>query len=287
MSDLTSVTNKLLNEYNIKFNENYNDIIQLNSTIQNKEQIIMKINEVILYKDRNIIILQYILYYSITFLLITSFYAINNIQLKQYIIIGIFLAILFSIACFIHIQRHFSLYKINQKMESLKVTMVNYTGNLINGIIKPYQCPSQCKTKENTDTDEEDEDKSIESKYKNNSNLLKIDSTANVWKDGDIPVGMNLQTMDEMDDKNSPQPFFGNSYPTNTDYKCKWLGNSGDKNMPKSMIKGKKDYSSIPCHYKPNNTELSRFFCQKDPNDLDSNGIAKYCQEIITDEDSN
>ena len=72
MSDLTSVTNKLLNEYNIKFNENYNDIIQLNSTIQNKEQIIMKINEVILYKDRNIIILQYILYYSITFLLITS-----------------------------------------------------------------------------------------------------------------------------------------------------------------------------------------------------------------------
>ena len=40
MSDLTSVTNKLLNEYNIKFNENYNDIIQLNSTIQNKEQII-------------------------------------------------------------------------------------------------------------------------------------------------------------------------------------------------------------------------------------------------------
>ena len=36
MTDLNSVTNELLNEYAAKFNENYNDIVQLNSNIQNK-----------------------------------------------------------------------------------------------------------------------------------------------------------------------------------------------------------------------------------------------------------
>ncbi len=284
MSDLANVTNKLLNEYNIKFNENYNDIVQLNSTIQNKEQIIIQINEVILYKDRNIIILQYILYYSISFLLITLFYATKNIPFKQYIIIGIFLAIVFAIACFVHIQRHFSLYKIKKKMESLKVTMLNYTEKLLSDVVKPYQCPTQCKNK---DEDTDSEDISPDLVYTNNGEILKIDPSANVWKHGDVPAGMNLQTMEEMDSEDSPQPFFGNSYPKNTYYKCKWLGNRGigRGNMPNDMKEGQSTYSSIPCHYKPNNTEESRLFCQRDPNDLDTVGIAKYCQEITTEED--
>ena len=44
MTDLNNVTNKLLNEYQIKFNENYNDIVQLDSTIKNKDQIINEIS---------------------------------------------------------------------------------------------------------------------------------------------------------------------------------------------------------------------------------------------------
>ena len=44
------------------------------------------------------------------------------------------------------------------------------------------------------------------------------------------------------------------------------------------MRSGTKKYSTIPCTYKPNNTEKSRLFCQKDPNNLSSDEINQYCQ---------
>ena len=71
MTDLNSVTNQLLNEFSKKFNHNYNDIVQLNSTIQNKEELIFQTQEVILYKERNIIILKYLLFYSIIVFVLT------------------------------------------------------------------------------------------------------------------------------------------------------------------------------------------------------------------------
>ena len=53
---LNSVTNELLKQYDMKFNKNYNSIVQVNSSIQNKEELIYKIQSELLYKDRNIII---------------------------------------------------------------------------------------------------------------------------------------------------------------------------------------------------------------------------------------
>ena len=40
---LLGVTNELLLNYDKKFNENYNKIVRTDSTIQNKEQLIIKI----------------------------------------------------------------------------------------------------------------------------------------------------------------------------------------------------------------------------------------------------
>lgn len=274
---LNSVTNELLNEYNIKFNEKYNDIVQLNSTIQNKEQIIIKIHEVILYKERNILILQYILYYAVSFLAITILYSTKDIEFKQYVIIGIFLAVVFAVACIVHVNRHFNLYNITQKMNSLKVYMKDYAAKMIIGTVNPYQCPSQCTTK---DTDDENEI-NLDYKYKNDNSILKIDPSSNVWKYGDIPMGANLETMEEVDDEDSPQPFFGTSYPRNTYYECKWLGDKFIKNMPGNMKTNLSKYSSIPCNYKPNNTEVKRWFCDEDPNDLPPDGdIKTICQSI-------
>ena len=88
MSNLNTVTNQLLNEYAIKFNENYNDIVQLNSTIQNKEELIIQTQELILYRERNIIILQYFLYFSISILL-TSILLTGKIPVKTFLGINV------------------------------------------------------------------------------------------------------------------------------------------------------------------------------------------------------
>ena len=129
-SNLTSVTNQLLGEYDLKFNENYNDIVQLNSSIQNKEELILKTNEVVLYKERNIIILQYFLYFTIAFFLCTFLYAAKDMKFNHFMTILIVLFIVLSIACYIHVARQFSYFTISRKIEALKVAMVNYSKKL-------------------------------------------------------------------------------------------------------------------------------------------------------------
>lgn len=276
MTDLNNVTNQLLNEYGLKFNENYNDIVQLNSTIQNKEELILKTQEVILYRERNIIILQYILYYSISFLLLTILYAVKDINRNAYIGIAIFLFIVLGIACYFHIAKHFNYLYISSKLQGLRVAMESYAKKLFENKIPPYECPSQCNTKEE-DTDDKD---NSDYKYENEGNTLKIDPSLNVWKHGDIPVGRELDFAASIDEEDNPQPFFGTSNPRNIYYECKWLGNKSGKNMPINMRQSKNKYSSIPCNYRPNNSELSRWICQKDPNTLDADGKEKYCQKI-------
>ena len=112
MTDLNSVTNELLNEYASKFNENYNDIVQLNSTIQNKEELIIRTQEVILYKERNIIILQYVLYFTIAFFLLTVLYALKDLPFGTYMLIIGLLIIVLSVACYFHVAKHFSYFNI-------------------------------------------------------------------------------------------------------------------------------------------------------------------------------
>ena len=274
MTDLNSVTNELLNEFNKKFNHNYNDIVQLNSTIQNKEQLIIKTQEVILYKERNIIILQYLFYYSVMFFVLTLLFSLKDLPFKQYIIISLFLLIVLSIACYVHITRYFSLYNVGKKIEALKVGMVTYAQKALEDVVKPYECPSQCSDKP---TDEDSQEESNYN-YDNTGTTLNIDPSLNVWEYGDAPAGKSLS---EIDDEGSPQPFFGNSYPRNTYYECKWLGNSTKGNMPATMREGDKKYSSIPCTYKPNTSETSRWFCEKDPNTLNEDEISKYCQKNV------
>ena len=279
MPDLNSVTNQLLNEYNKKFNNNYNDIVQLNSTIQNKEELIIKTQEVILYKERNIIILQYALYYAIIVFIFTVLYAFKDLPLKQYLIILVFLFFVMVIACYIHITKYFNLYNIGRKLEALKVGMISYAQKLLNETVSEYQCPSQCTNKDEPEVEEED---ISNFDYGNKGELLKIDPSLNVWEYGDVPVGTNLETLNSINEEDSPQPFFGTSYPKNTYYECKWLGNSSTGNMPANMRQSTKKYSSIPCNYKPNNTEVARWFCEKDPNSLkDDDEISKYCQKNI------
>ena len=276
-SSLNSVTNQLLGEYDIKFNENYNDIVQLNSSIQNKEELIIKTNEVILYKERNIIILQYLLYFSIAYFILLFLYISKDFTFNQFIVALVVLFIALAVACYIHVARHFSYVTISRKIEALKVSMINYTKKLLENKVPEYECPNECATKDDDDDDDDDGDGSW--KYKNKGNMLKIDPSLNVWKHGDVPVGSDLDFADTISEEDNPQPLFGTTNPKSTYYECKWLGNATDKNMPQKMRSQRKKYSSIPCSYRPNNTEVKRWFCEKDPNELNDDEIKTYCQK--------
>ena len=283
MANLNNVTNQLLNEYDLKFNQNYNDIVQLDSTIQNKDQLILQTNEVILYKERNIIILQYLLYFSICFFILSILFSNQIIKSNVLIILSIILFIILGIACYIHVARQFSYINIQNKLEGVKVAMVTYAQKLKDNKIPEYECPSNCETdNSNSSSDEESNDSNFNYSSKESSSL-KIDPSLNVWKYGSVPVRnvFNIEGEFEYlseDESTNPRPFFGTSYPQTIYYQCKWLGNKSDKNMPKNMRSGSTKYSTIPCNYRPNNTEEARLFCQKDPNNLTSEQIQEYCQ---------
>lgn len=278
MTDLNNVTNELLNEYAAKFNENYNDIVQLNSTIQNKEELIIRTQEVILYKERNIIILTYLLYFSVVVFLLTAIYSSGKVPGLTAIFLAVAIFIILGIACYLEIAKHFSYLSINTKLRSLKVSMSNYLKKLAKTQIPPYECPSQCTTDEDDDDGDNSDDKG-NFKYNNTGSSLKIDPSLNVWKYGDVPIGSDLNFANELLDEESPQPFFGESSPQTVYYECKWLGNNSEGNMPKRMRTNRKQYSTIPCSYRPNNSEINRWFCQKDPNDLDDKQKKQFCQK--------
>ena len=274
-SDLNTITNQLLNEYSYKFNENYNDIVQLNSTIQNKEQLIIQTQELILFRERNIIVLQYFLYFSIAFLILTIILSTGKIPVKTFLGLNLIVFIVLAIACYFHVAKYFSYINIRNKLQGLRVAMRNYYKKLEENRVPEYTCPSNCTT----NTDEED-DGTSDFTYNNQGQTLKIDPSLDVWKYGDVPTGDDLDFASSLTREESPQPFFGTSDPQTIYYQCEWLGNSEGKNMPKSMRSGTKKYSTIPCTYKPNNTEKSRLFCQKDPNGLSEEDLNKYCQIV-------
>lgn len=285
MTDLNNVTNKLLNEYEKKFNENYNDIVQLDSTIQNKDQLILQTNEVILYKERNIIILQYLLYFSICVFILSILLSNNIIKSNIFILLCLVLFVILGISCYIHVAKQFSYINIQIKLEGLKVAMATYAQKLKQNKIPPYQCPTGCES-ENDDSSNSEDNSGNTFNYTNKEGAsLKIDPSLNVWKYGSVPIRKvyniegEFEYLSEEDQlQTNPKPFFGTSYPQTIYYQCKWLGNTTDKNMPNNMRSSSSKYSTIPCTYRPNNTEEARLFCQKDPNNLNSGEIDQYCQ---------
>ena len=83
--NLLGTTNELLLSYDKKFNENYTKIVQIDGSIQNKEQLVIQYNEVIMNKEKNIIILQYLIFLFLIFCILTVLYnrKIINIFVKN------------------------------------------------------------------------------------------------------------------------------------------------------------------------------------------------------------
>ena len=146
-TSLDNITNELIKQYDIKFNNNYKNIVQVNSSIQNKEELIYKIQELIIYKERNIIILQYFTFFVITSCILFLIYALGKMKFKQFTGMVVLIFVILTIACYIHIIYYFNLQSIDSRIRGLKVNMKDYLSiekkvvssidsNLSNGITK-------------------------------------------------------------------------------------------------------------------------------------------------------
>lgn len=278
MSDVNSITNQLLLKYDSNFNKLYNKKLNIDSSIMNKEEIIIKENNEISRKENIISILNYSI---ISFIIIFSLFLLNTINFISKTLLLI-LSLIVIVIYLIFIYRLNNYYKkmnnLNQSFRNAEIIMDEYLDKT-----DKYKCPSKCNKKPGSNI---------------NPNLiqgyaqptLNINPQLNVWEYGDIPE--SLWTSKENPSKkfytnqnnipnyynpsNNPKQIFKRNNTALTYYKCDWLGDNNNEGLPNSD----KKYSSIPCTYKPNYTESARYICTQDPNNYSGQDISKYCDLV-------
>lgn len=234
-TNLQQVTNDLISEYDDNFNNTYNLIQNLNSTIANKEDILVKENMEISAKERQIDYLYTIFIYVIIFSIALMAHATGKIDTKKLILAVIIIIILLAITIFI-------LYKNSVRVQNLLKNIHVELPHLKDIVKNPYTCPSNCKTNANANTSS-----STTLGYKlNNYPTLNTNQQNNYWKNGDYsgvsPAGTFIEKFDNPNRNNAI------NYST-TYYKCKWTGGnkSTDSGLP---IEDGSIISTEPCEYK-------------------------------------
>jgi hypothetical protein len=286
---LNNVTNDLILKYDENFNELYDKKLNIDSSIMNKEELIIKENDEITNKNNTLTILQYTNIAIILFGFILISYGLGKIDMKKLLIYTIFLIFIYLLVIIFTIYIHITSRNILKNILGVKVQMAEYIDNIISNEID-HVCPGKCYDNPNIRID------SIGSISGYVQPTLRTDSQLDVWKYGDLPTNLyttpenpgsdfysnidipNYRTTDEEKIKNMAKPSFDTSFPSSTYYKCKWNGdvtNNGD--LPN--IENNK-YSSIPCSYRPNFTEIGRYICNKNPNNLSNEMVKSVCDNV-------
>lgn len=274
------IKNELLKKYNTQFNDLYDNIVNINSYIQNKEELIIKENNEIERKDMSISILYRIMILLLLFVVILIIKYFNLISLNTIFLLSILLIIGFLISIY---QIYYKIQNIKYYANNVLADMKKYVNDPL-GSSADYHCPSKCTN--NNDNDNIDEESN---QYKTKgSPTLNINPQVNVWKYGDIPDTLYTSPQTPSSDfyniplpnyRNpiseegiDPQQKFGSTYPTSTYYECQFMGSSNGGLPNKETEK----YSTIPCSYRENTKEINKYFCNSDPN---KNGIQN-CNKI-------
>jgi hypothetical protein len=287
-SNINTVTNDLLLKYDEKFNELYNKKVHIDSSIMNKEELIMKENDEIQNKEINVTMLQYSVIFIILFGVLLILNALNKLLITQVIIFTIILFFIYLFLIYFTVYRKVSAYQVDKVIKNIKVDMKDYVNSVIGNNVDPYKCPTTC-----TNSSTNPPPSSLIQGYQQPT--LNIDPQVNVWRYGDIPVDLytskntpgsdfyanprnipNYRNTLEEDIEDEPRPNFGTTYPRSTYYKCEWLGgnNTGlPNNEPVT-------YSSIPCSYRENYEETGRYICSKNPNNLSSTEFNTVCNDV-------
>lgn len=273
-TELIGTTNQLILAYDEKFNKNYDKIVKIDGSIQDKEQLIIKYNEYILKQERNILISKYLIFLFIIIGILIILYSFKIINLTYFIGLSILMIIIFIVLIYFSVLNHYNLYNINKRIQGLQVAMKDYSKKLLEDIVPEYTCPANCSKKD----DGEEEEARIDRISRDPGDTLNIDPQLNVWEKGALPYNKyGIKTIDTNADVNpnslyvmgdEPKPFFGTTYPKSTYYECEWLGGGtrGAAGLPLGGPTDKKKYSAIPCSYKPNMKLKNKYICESDPN---------------------
>jgi Ca2+/Na+ antiporter len=280
---MNSITNELILKYDEKFNQLYNKKVNIDSSIMNKEELILKENDEIQNKEVNVSILQYTILFIILFGILLICNAMNKLTIIQLIIFTIILFFVYLFVIYFVVYRKISKDQVDKVIKNIKVDMQAFVQK-----VDPYKCPTKC---------------SINSANPPPSQLiqgyeqptLNIDPQANVWQYGDMQVDLytsnknpgsnffinprnipNYNSTEEEQLENQPKSKFGTTYPSSTYYKCEWLGGNSDGLPNIEPV----TYSSIPCSYRQNFEETGRYICNKNPNGLSSTDFGKACDNV-------
>ena len=284
---LNNVTNDLILKYDENFNELYDKKIGIDSSIMNKEELIIKENDEITIKNNTLTILQYTNIAVILFGVLLIIYGLGKIDMKKLLILTIVLIIIYVLVIIFTVYIHVTSQNALKNVHGVKVQMAEYIDTVIADKLD-YKCPSKC---------------SVNPSVSANTILgyaqptLKTDSQLDAWQYGDIPTDLytspenpaskfysnykdipNYRTTEKEKLENRPKPFFNTSYPSSTYYKCQWNGGASNNGDLPNVENNK--YSSIPCSYRPNFTEVGRYICTKNPNSLSEPDFKNVCDNV-------
>ncbi len=276
-----NITNNLLLKYDDKFNKNYNKLVQINSSISNKEELITKENDLINQKDNNILLLKYIITYLILSIITYTIHKTSFINFTSFLVIIITLFIIMAILYYKYYIKN-QYYTLSGLFGSVGAEMIDYVKNdILDADLKPYTCPSKCSSN-NASVNDGNIGSHSTPEYNVNLNstpTLNIDPSTNVWKFGDVPEGGYLSSSDSSiqqfynsptdiqsyyNENNEPHQRFGTTYPNSVYYKCEWMGASNEEHgLPNTELS---TYTTIPCSYRPNFKQTGKYICNNDPN---------------------
>lgn len=241
MTTLTTVTNELINELDDNFNDLFRSIENMNSVINNKENMLSKENLEIIYKDRQINYLYTILIFVLIFCILLILNGMGKINLKKLIIATFIIILLLGISLLILYRKSINIIKLLEKL-NLEINMPN-----IKDVIKnDYKCPSSCKPKSNDVQSEEDTTFSLLTGV-NNYPTIDVDQQNNYWAEGDYsgvsPAGASVLENFLNSNKENAKEY------SKTYYKCKWVVGSEPTGVGLPIRDGS-IISTEPCDFK-------------------------------------
>jgi hypothetical protein len=124
--ELNNVTNDLLLNYDKSFNSLYNKVVHLNSSIMNKEEIIVKENDEITNKNNIISILNYTNIFLILGGILLLLYGLEKINSKKLLIYSIILFHIYIIVVLFKVYVHVTTKNVIKNIKGVKVEMQDF-----------------------------------------------------------------------------------------------------------------------------------------------------------------
>ena len=283
---LNNVTNDLILKYDENFNQLYDKKLGINSSIMNKEELIIKENDEINIKNNTLTILQYTNIAIILFGVLLIRYGLGSFDMKQLLIYTTILIIIYVLVIIFTIYIHITSQNVIKNINGVKVQMGEYIDTVIADKLD-YSCPATCTNNPTV---------SANTILGYAQPTLRTDPQLDVWQYGDIPTDLytspktpgskfysnqnipNYRSTLEEQTQDMPQQFFNSTYPSSTYYQCQWNGGASNNGDLPNVENNK--YSSIPCSYRPNFTETARYICTKNPNNLSDTEFKGSCSNV-------